>query len=149
MKSPAQLIQEALVLDGVGTAPADAGAWPIFYSHMPKTGAGVPLPVICTYNSPATVGSTNQRTGKPYVRYGLQVRVRATGHDDGWTRMQAVITFLDSIKNMEVVDGGDTVTIHAAKRTSDALVMGPDPEDQRAFHFSVNATLSLTTRPAP
>lgn len=135
--SPAELIRQSVVMDGLGTNPSDGGAWPVFVGHMPDE----PANCICVYD---TTGNIDGRisTGKTIEHPGVQVRVRAIDHPTGYPKITNIRNHLDSILRQGIVIGEYSYTIQAVTIIGGIQALGQEPDGERRNNFTINGILT-------
>lgn len=146
--SPARIVKELLILEGVGAEPATPPAshpdWSVFHDSEPS--------------SPNSVITVTDTTGTPFrgdshggrnEHHGIQIMVRSGTHFGAWTKADAVKVWVDEYK----VDGPRIVTIDDTDycvglvyRSGSVLRLGPEPNSTRR-RFSINALVHVVMQP--
>lgn len=143
VESPAEMIHEYLVGEGIVTVPADGLAWPGYVSSMPDGGT-VKDNAVCIYDTTGIMQGRDMGSGEHFERFGVQVRIRCKEHADGYAKARAIAYALDILTRAAVtVTGGQAYEIHAVSRGS-ILPLGPGQDDKRRRLFTINATLTAT-----
>lgn len=144
--SPAQIIQKLLTVLGLGTLPSDDGAWPTYAVNEPD----IPDEAIIVYDTAGIDQGREMVSGFRFEKYGLQVLVRASDHETGYTKSQYLGIVLDQGVYDNVVtlarrDGGGDCTyfIKAVKRTSPVYSIGGDTPKSKRRMFTINATATI------
>ena len=139
--SPAEMIREYLINEGIVTEPSDGLAWPGYVSSMPDGGT-VKDDAICIYDTTGIIQNRAMGSGEYSERFGVQVRIRSKEHTEGYTKARAVAYALDVLLRAAVtVVGGQAYEIHAVSRGV-VLVLGPGQDDKRRRLFTINATFT-------
>lgn len=141
MNSPASMLQQILIglpLPEV-TDPEVSGEiqdWACFYSSMPD-GKGIPDDCVALYD---TTGVIRDALIEGYVQeFGLQMRVRARGYDDGWQKTDAICEQIQSLFHHIISAGGDQYKFQRVSQTSSIAALGPERDDpKRREIFTVN-----------
>ena len=76
-------------------------------------------------------------SGKYFLRYLVQVRVRALEYLDAYSTITKIDNALATLQSEPVIVDSTTYTIKSVSRTSGILPMGIDP-GQQTFNFSLN-----------
>lgn len=137
--SPAQIIKKLMVDMGLGLEPPNV-PWPIYYSSEPDA----PDSVITVYDTQGLTGQRANPDGERSEFHGIQVRVRAANHGNGFLKGRAIAVAFDQDVYLESVTiGAATYMVQAITRTSDVLVLGKDTPTSKRSLFTLNAVCSL------
>ena len=148
--SPAVVLREYLIDQGVFTAEADAGSWPLYVGHMPDA-VGVPDNCAAIYDTAGIKDGRLMLAGLGILHPGLQIKVRARTYAAGWAKADAVRVAMDAIKRAEQeVDATDSFyryRLDNLSQTGTVLPLGTEKGTKRRQLFSINylATLEETT----
>jgi hypothetical protein len=144
--SPADVVRALLIDLGLGTAPADADAWPIYVGQEPDS----PDKVITVYDTSGVLQGRFMIDGEIQENHGFQVRVRASNHYDGYEKARAIAVALDESVSLETVSVGDdvgtgdeTYTVYAISRKGGVISLGKDTPRTKLNLFTINAVASL------
>lgn len=141
--SPAELLFEDLVTQGIFSDPTDESAWPLFVSSLPIGGEQAKS-LGCLYDTPGEK-SGRLMTGKNLFKYGVQLRIHALTSRIGWRKAQEVETRLAAVHNVviDISESGDSdedtsYTIDSINQTSPIMNLGLDPEAGTHYVFTLN-----------
>lgn len=139
LDSSAKVIAYMLIDLGLGTLPAadpaNNSAWPTYYSSEPTD----PDNCLTVYDTDDVADARLMETGEQCFHYGFQVRVRATDHDTGWTKVQAAEKFLEEQVYMRrVTVGSNSYRVWAVTRAS-ILKLGRNVPGTKRTVFTLNA----------
>lgn len=140
--SPAKILAQHMISGGtLGDPGASSLSWPLYVGHMPDQ-TGVPDNAAAIYD---VEGLKDGRLmeGTTIFHYGVQVRIRSRTFDAGWTKIQAVATAADAIKQAQVVIGGNTYTIAGVSQVGPALFLGLEGGTKRRFLFTINMMATI------
>ena len=132
------LISQDLVSDPVGSS---SGNWPLFISRMPDT-TDVKTDCVVIYN---TLGLKDGRLmiGPVIEHYGLQIKTRSDGHEEGWVKIEAISVELDSIHNELVTIGAEEYQIYNVKRVGIIIPLGEEEGSKGRQLFTANFLVTL------
>lgn len=139
--TPARVLAQALVDLGLGVAPdvRDPARWSVFYGGEPPT----PDEVITVRHVVGLDNGTTMWDGTLQEFYGLQVRVRASDEDSGWSRANAVMVALHALTNRYVsVDGVPYLLASAGPRGGVNSLGKADPTSALTL-FTVNLLAAI------
>lgn len=138
--SPADIIRYLLVGLGGGVLPSAGGDWPIYVSQEPTT----PDNVITLYNTAGIKDGRLMPTGEVQEHPGVQIRVRATDDNTGWTKAEALAILLDETVLINQVNISTSVYIvYSVSRSPGPLVLGKEVADSKRDLFTINITTSI------
>lgn len=139
--SAARVLRQAIVDMSLGVNPSNATtSWQV---SAPKE-LDTPDNVITIGNTSGIQEGTQQATGKLYEGFGIQVRVRATDHDTGWLKANAIGTALaEQLYQRTVVVDGTTYCIHCFNQTGGILETGDDIPNSKRQLFFLNGILKV------
>ncbi len=124
LSTPASILAAYIKGQGLMSNPAANMTWPLYISRMPD-GVGVKTNVGCIYNAP---GKKDGRLmiGLVIQHYGLQVLIRCRTHNDGWLKMEAMATNLDTVHNVEITVDGEDYQIQNISRVEPIVSLGTE-----------------------
>ena len=136
---PSNIVQQMLVDLGGGTAPADNGSWPVYWSHEPDT----PDDAITVYDTEGVNQGRIQIDGEVQMQHGIQIRIRGETVTSGGTKANALQELLDkSVRRTSVTVSGTDYIVHSFNRVGDARHIGQEPETRRQI-YTLNGLVSL------
>jgi hypothetical protein len=139
MVNAARIVQAWLISEGLGTAVATNGAWPVFVYNRPDT----PDAVLVVYNTGADSDGTIQRTGESVLHETVQVYLRATTDDPVYVKGLAIQAAMDSVRGTLVSYGGNTYKIHSFRLVTPLTFLGEEEKNKRRQYF-INGRLTIT-----
>jgi hypothetical protein len=138
--SPADIIRYAMIDLALGILPPTASDWGIYVGQEPDN----PDKVITCYNTAGLHQGRNMPGGEVRERHGIQVRVRAPNHTDGWVKANAIATTLDtSVAYTVVTISSTTYIIYAISRGATVLDLGKRVPTTKRDIFTLNITAAL------
>jgi hypothetical protein len=140
--SPAQLIAQFLVNQGVGSAPAGALAWPISVGFSPD-GTGAQDSSITIYDTEGVGDGRILFTGEEINHPGVQVRVRAQAYGDGWGKMVELTHFLALLFRQTLTVGLYDYLVYNAFQVAPPASLGQEQSAKRRYLSTVNYLISL------
>ena len=134
-----QALQQAIIDEGLGTAPSADSSWPVFVSFLPDE----PNNAICVYD---TVGNKVGRKmdGTNLKFPACQISIRSNGYNVGWVKADAIESFLEGLSDEEVTIGSNVYEIQAVMQQGTINAIGPEPEGQRRDSFTINVLLEIS-----
>lgn len=137
--SPADIIQQLLIDQILGTKPESAGTWPIFSTYERDN----PDNAVTVYDTAGVVHGRHHATGDTQLHYGIQVRVRAKDHSTGFDKAQDIFNELDNVDKYTVTVGSSTYAVQAVTMTSSIIPLGVETVAGRRRLFTINALVAL------
>lgn len=144
INSPAEVLRQVVVAEGLGTMPSANGSWPISVGSM----SDKPDNYGAFYDTGGRQsGRLHRRTpgnstpGKTVEYPGVQFRIRATSHPTAWPRIQAIFDLMDDVKNLTVEIGANVYLLQSVTKTSTILFIGTDEFRRVSFTFNVVLTV--------
>ena len=144
--SPADVVRNLLIDLGLGTAPADGGAWPVYVAQEPNS----PDSVITVYDTSGILDGRFMVSGEVQENHGFQVRVRCANTWRGYEKAQEIAVALDESTSLKTVSVGDdagtgdqTYTVYAVSRKGGVISLGKDTPRTKLNLFTINAVVSL------
>ena len=133
--SPAKIVQQLLINNGLGTAPVAGDAWPVYVSSEPD----LPDQVITVSNGVDQIVGFSQPDRQCEEFHGIQIRVRGLNNSDTHTKIHEIAIALDQdIYRQEVVIDSSTYCVHSINRTSGPFDLGKNVPNSRRSLFTVN-----------
>lgn len=139
--SPADVLRWAMISYGIVTDPVLETAWPCFTSIEPNT----PDRVVTTFDTTGYLQARVQIAGDQIEKYGVQIRIRASSHEDGWAKGSAIIALLDrDIRRQSVTIGGSTYCIQSVHRKSSLIEIGKELQITKRHLWTINCTMTVS-----
>lgn len=139
---PLDLVSAYLIAEGVfGDPEGSTLDWPLYTTFEPDSD-DTEDDCGAIYDTTALKDGRLMRTGKTIRHPGVMIKVRSLDYAEGWTKMEAVVTAMDAIRNTPVMVDGNPYTINAATLRTDINFLGVEPKGKRRNLFSVNYTLT-------
>lgn len=144
--SPAYIMSEYLITQGLGIEPGDSGDWPIFVATLPD-GDDVPDDAIaCVDTSPLKDGRV-MTSGENIFHEGVQILIRSQADDynSGYAKAKAISDNLETVQMVQVtIDSGNVFRIDNVTDTTGVVVIGQEEENgKRRNLFSCNFLVTL------
>jgi len=139
-----------MILLGLGVDPdtdvAGTVDWPIFVDVEPDS----PDNVLVVSDTTWQGDGRTQPDGETLWHYGVQVKVRASGHPDGWAKARQVQATLDQQVAQNLVPIAAAVTgtaatyvVHSISKTG-ILVVGQAVATTKRHVFTLNPVIAIT-----
>lgn len=138
MNSPANIIQQFLIDEELGTVD---GEWKAFVAFLPER----PDDAICVFDTVGRLDGRIMRTGEQIEHPGIQVFVRGKDYLETYRKAKSIALALDAVKGVEVaMDSEQSFTLLNVSRTGSMHPVGVETEgDRRRHRFAINAVLTL------
>lgn len=139
LHSPADVLAELLIDLGQGTNSALSQAWPVYVANEPD----LPDNVITIYD---TVGKDNGRImsdGHLVTQHGVQIRIRALNHPEGYEKASVLRVFLSGIYDRTVSIGSNSYTVHALSGIGQVLSIGKEYPTSRRNVYTLNGLIEI------
>lgn len=144
--SQADIVAQLLIRDSIGADPdvSPLGSWPVYVSGEPNT----PDNCLTVYDTAGVDDGSSMIDGELFAHEGIQVRVRAKDHRTGWTKADAIQTWMaesvyDEITTVAGADGSTTYLVHNFSRIGRVLALGKDAPTSKRSLFTVNALVTV------
>ena len=83
-------------------------------------------------------------TGEVIMHHGIQIAIRAYDYTVGWTKINAIIDYLDGVSNVAITVDSTDYTMNNASRTSSVIALGPEKGVKRREAFTINLLATIT-----
>ena len=144
--SPAYILSQYLIDEGLAVEPSDSGDWPIFVASLPD-GDEIPDDAIASIDTAGVKDGRLNETGENIIHYGVQIIVRSEIHDylSGYTKAQAIESKLETVDRNEVmIDSGNVFRLDNVSTTSGVVAIGQEEENSKRRNlFSCNFLVTL------
>lgn len=138
--SPAYIMAQYLIGQGLAKDPGDSGDWPIYVANLPDGENVVSDAVACMDTAPVKDGRVME--GEAIFHYGVQLLVRTSDYTTGYAKGEALIENLETINNFQVDIGGDAYIIQNVSPTTGVVAIGQDDRSRREM-FSLNFLVTI------
>lgn len=141
LTTPSLILATYLRATGLLTDPVAASTWPLYIGYLPDS-VGVKNNAAVLYDAP---GTKNGRlmSGEVIRHLGIRLVVRAVGYVDGWTKMEAVVQDIDTIKNEDVVIVDQTYRIFSVTRIAPVAPVGMESGTKERHLFENNLLMTV------
>ncbi len=137
--SPAKVIWNYLVAQGLITNPSAGSAWPGYCNFSPPT----PDNTVAVYDTESKGSGRFMVGGEVQEHNGVQIAARAADQDDAYLKCKNIlIDFDQTVNRTDVTVDSDTYRIQSISRTSDVISAGREPGTGRKL-FTANVSVSL------
>lgn len=138
--SPADVLRNLMITMGLGTDPESAASWPVFTAQEPTS----PDNCITTYDTTGQSDGRFQVNGELYDHFGVQVRIRASNHAQGWIKSQSIRDRLaNEVFHETVTLGGLNYRVHGCHKIGQVLALGKESAVSRRSLFTINLFITL------
>lgn len=143
--SPADITAALIAALGLGTAPDANGDWPVFVADEPDR----PDNCVTVYDSPdSPVDGREMNSGRMLANLSIQVRVRATTHEEGYAKANEIHTaMLEDVYQEHVEVQAAHYLVHCFSKPSPVRALGTEQgtiSKRRIFTFDALVTLKKT-----
>lgn len=136
--SPAEIVQQMLVDLAQGTLPSANGSWPVF---CPNEG-NKPDNAITVRDTAGRSDGRLMVTGRVPVHHGFQVRIRASSHNVGWAKADAIrVALSESVEQTTVTISGSSYVVQGCVAIGPIIPLGMDKTRTTLELFTLNALL--------
>jgi len=141
--SPAEIMTEYMIQQGLVTDPSDQTTWPIYTGLLPDDG-DVEDDIVACMDTEAVKDGRIFSSGENIFHYGFQFLVRAVEYNDAWQKAKALEDACELI-NRDEVDMDSTVTyrLDNVTLTTGVTSLGQEEGSKRRQIFSVNFLVTL------
>jgi hypothetical protein len=137
--SPAAVITAYLINEGKMYADT-SNTWPMYVSSLPD-GINVVDNAGAAYDT-LPVKDGRLMSGSLILHHGVQIKMRSVVYDDGWDKMQEIVSLLDTVVNELVTVGSNTYVISSISRNP-VFPLGVEPGTKRRNLFTVNLLVTM------
>jgi len=136
--TPANVIFQYLVDQGLMTDPEDGNDWPLHISRMPDS----PSNIGAIYD---TVGIKDGRymIGTVIQHFGIQIKIRNIDYTEGWEKIEAITLDLDTVINETVTSGGEDYLVQNVKRAGLIASLGSERGTKKRQLFTSNFLVTM------
>ena len=134
--SPAYILAQYLIGEGLLSDPTESGDWPGFVGHLPDGSDVDDSAVGAMDTSPVKDGRI--MGSAPLFHFGVQLLLRSRAYNAGYAKAAALGVSLSAVDDETVVVGDDTYTVVNVTQTTGVVVLGQEPGTKRRELFSVN-----------
>ena len=133
--APGEIIKQLMEDLGLGTEVSSAGAWPIYWSHLPDS----PDSCLAIYDTVPTNDGRSHPDGITQEHYGFEILIRSNSPTVGRQKGLNILDSFDTDVLRTLVTLGDyTYNVQAITRRAGLLSLGREsPESRRRLH-SIN-----------
>jgi hypothetical protein len=140
--SPAYIMAQYLIDEGLLISPGDSGDWPVFVGSLPDGDDAADEVVMSMDTSPVKDGRIFEN-GENIFHYGFQLLIRATAYNTGYAKAQALADNLESIRRNTLVISSTTYRIDNVTQATGIIVLGQEDGSKRRELFSLNFLVTL------
>ena len=146
--SPAEIVRQLLVDQGIGTFPSppgnQSGSWPVYVAEEPSQ----PDNCLTVYDTTGKDDGRRMIDGVMFTHDGFQLRIRSTDHQTGWVKGREARTFFSEVvKTNTVTINGVSYLVWAVTGIGQLLVLGYDTGNSKRRLFTLNALVSVQQLP--
>lgn len=137
-----EIVQYALIGQGLGTTPPASSGWPVYSHEEPDA----PDSCITVYNTQGRLDGHFMADGSAGEHHGVMIRVRAALPETAGAKARAIAVALDTdVYNDAVSIDSSVYVVHAITRTGDVMPANIPGEDRKAFTINAVVDLRQTT----
>lgn len=141
LHSPAEVVRQLLADGGIGikvTDPTKYPDWSVYDANEPD----VPDNCITVYDVEGQQDAKLMPDSELMCHYGLKFRVRSTNKRVGWTKCNALRSFLSPLSQRQVAvtsdQGTGTYNVWSFDRIGQVLPIGTDSSRTKRWLFTLN-----------
>lgn len=143
LQPPSFVLRALLGSASLLTVPRAGAAWPGYISHMPD-GDKIKDNALALYDLPGQKDGRLMKTGKVLFHNEIQVKCRCLDFQTGWSKMEAIATYLDSL-HLKGIDAGNYLYLVQAASRSTVIPLGVEVgTSKRRYLFTLNVSLPMT-----
>ncbi len=141
--SPAYILAQ-YIIDTLGLMGAStADVWPLYVNHQPDGRSGNVEDDLGVLYDTTGVKDGRLMEGPVPQHFGIQLRIRALGNQEGYVKIEDIAVAMDELLNAEIsLDSGDYV-IQNVSRTSPVVPLGIEGGTKRRFLFTINFLVTM------
>jgi hypothetical protein len=140
--TPAYILRQYLVSQGLLSLPSAGGSWPAWVSFLPD-GPDVPDEALALYDGPPFVDAREMRAHLVIQHPGILFRLRGRDYAGGWLKLYDILLALAQVVRVTVVIGASSYLLQSVDILSGVVATGRDSDTQRnEFEMTVNVTVS-------
>ena len=140
--SPAYIIAQFLIEEGIFIDPSESGNWPLYVGLLPD-GSDVDHDVAACLDTESIKDGRIFEDGENIFHEGFQIIIRAEEYNTGYQKAKEVTSILEVIFRDEIVISGTTYRIDNVTQTTGVVVLGQEEGSKRRELFSVNFLVTL------
>ena len=140
--SPAEVIAEFLIAEGIFTRTSDDSDWPLYVSYMPDDDE-LPDDLAVIYDTEG-VKDGRLMSGANVWHHGFQVQIRARSFQDGWMKATDAETSLASVARETVnMSSSSEYVLHNLSQTGPPMFFGLEGGTKRRNLIALNALATI------
>lgn len=139
--SPAYILAQYLIGEGLLSDPTGAGAWKVYVGMLPDGQTTEHNAVGCIDTTPLKDGRLN--SGPSIFHYGIQLLLRSSAYNTGYAKASALLEALEAVDRDTVTISGTTYRLMNVSPTGGIVVLGQEDGTKRRELFSVNFLVTL------
>ncbi len=140
--SPADIVAQYLIDQGLLITPGDSGEWPVYVGSLPDGNDASNEAVGCMDTTPVKDGRI-MRTGENIFHWGGQLLVRAIDYNIGWAKTVALMESLEVVKRVTVTIESVNYRLDNITIASGPVALGQEEGTKRRELFSLNFLVTL------
>ena len=134
--SPAYILSRQLITDSQVDEAYISYDWPVYVSHLPDIDGNS----ACLYDT-APIVEKDLVLGLSDTKYGINISIRSLDYEEGRTKAQELVDFLETLSNTTVEIGDCEYYIDTITNLSSYWYLGID--EKRKHFFSINLMMIL------
>jgi hypothetical protein len=139
--SPAYIIAQYLIGEGLLVGPTDSGDWPVRVGSLPDGKLIPDNAVACIDTAPEKDGRL--MIGENIFHYGVQILLRAKKYNIGYAKASAIASNLELVARVQEIIGAKTYRIDNVSATTGIVAIGQEEGTKRRELFSLNFLITL------
>jgi|GEM_PF-4541833 len=142
--SPAYIMAQYFIEEGLLTDPSSSGDWPVFVGILPDDNI-----LDLDHDIAACIDTASVKDGRIFedgeniFHYGFQILIRATNYNTGYQKAQELADTLELIDRDTVIISSTTYRLDNVTQTTGVVVLGQEEGSKRRELFSINFLVTL------
>lgn len=139
--SPACVIQNYLINQGLATNPIDGGSWPVYCGLLPDS----PDNAIAVFDTTGISQGKAHVTGETFWNYGIQVMVRSKTESVGSAKVLAIYSDFENLRRHRLTLQGIRWQIDVINLPAGHTLIGYESEASRRRIYTMNLLVPMGT----
>jgi len=140
--SPAYIMAQYLIEEGILSDPDDSNDWPVYVGLMPDDG-------VVDHNIAASIDTAPLKdgrvmgSGENIFHYGFQILIRSVEYNPGYLKTSEIADALEAVNRDTVTISGSSFRLDSVTQTTGVIVLGQEFGSKRREMFSVNFLVTI------
>ena len=139
--SPAYIMAQRLIQEGLLTDPSESGDWKVYVGVLPD-GKQTEDDIVASIDT-TPIKDGRLMTGANIFHHGVQLLLRSRNHNEGYAKTSALVTAFEGIDDVTVSIGDDSYLINSVTQITGIIALGQEEGTKRRVLFSVNFIVTM------